>query len=424
MSNQTLISGPENVIRIEGKINNVKKILYLFFDIHLPLLTQTHCDEDKIYDVVNYFVDNFESNSSDPKDKINFFLEIESAIERNESSFNENRNAVNPMFRTELYNMHIERVRNFFVRHFNFDPAKNLVLPSKIYKNVYFHFTDLRWTFSRIFNLREDIFSLINESSINNLYVLNEKMIVLYQYINTDYNFIYNTSQDNAKKRIKGENNVEPKMVNLQKVRQMSDYDVSTLMYKYIYKILYDINNVEVKKVINQLIDKTIKKEFETIMNLLNNVINECIKMDVMQQEYIKKNGKIYSYECKTSLAFGRTREDDEKFICEIKNKLTKAFEIISGTYAELMDCYFLRRFLDKNYATKNLVYSGSFHCANYIAILVKYFGFEITHYSYLKYDVNKSMKMLRDGDCGYEIMIANKGYQCSNLTGFPKNFE
>lgn len=418
---QLLVSGPENVIRVEGKIGDVKKILYLFFDVHFPLMSQTHCNEDKIYDSVNYFVDNFEENSSD---KINFFLEIESAIERNEVSFNENRNAINPTFRTELYNMHLERVRNFFVRHFNFDPKTNRVLPSKFYKNIYFHFTDLRWSSARIMNLYQDILNSMNNSGINNLYILNEQLIVLYQYINTDYNFIYNTSQDNAKKRIRGENNIEPKMVDLQKIRQMSDYDVSTLMYKYIYKILYGINNPDVKKVVSQLINSTIKKEFEKAMDLLNDVIDKCIKMDNMQQDYIKKNGKIYSFDCKKSLSYGRTDKEDNDFIHEIKSKFLEAYENICFAHIELIDCYFLRRFLDKDYATKNIVYSGGFHCSNYVAILVKYFGFEITNYSYLKYDLDKSTKMLKEGDCGYELMISNKGYQCSNLTGFPKNFE
>ena len=32
-----LINGPINVIRLEGKINNIKKVLYIFMDVHVNI---------------------------------------------------------------------------------------------------------------------------------------------------------------------------------------------------------------------------------------------------------------------------------------------------------------------------------------------------------------------------------------------------
>ena len=37
------ISGPVNVVRVEGYINNIKKVLYLFMDIHVFVFHQTKC---------------------------------------------------------------------------------------------------------------------------------------------------------------------------------------------------------------------------------------------------------------------------------------------------------------------------------------------------------------------------------------------
>lgn len=88
------------------------------------------------------------------------------------------------------------------------------------------------------------------------------------------------------------------------------------------------------------------------------------------------------------------------------------------------MDCYFLRRFLDKDYSRKNVVYAGGYHSATYVSMLVREFGFKITNYSYLKYDLNKTIDKIKKSECIYDLVIpVNNVLQCSNLTGFPRDF-
>ena len=38
------INGPTNVVRLEGKVNNIKKVIYVFFDFHIEPNFQTTCD--------------------------------------------------------------------------------------------------------------------------------------------------------------------------------------------------------------------------------------------------------------------------------------------------------------------------------------------------------------------------------------------
>jgi hypothetical protein len=40
------VNGPINVVRLEGIINNIKKVIYVFFDYHSPLIYQTRCEDD------------------------------------------------------------------------------------------------------------------------------------------------------------------------------------------------------------------------------------------------------------------------------------------------------------------------------------------------------------------------------------------
>lgn len=91
------------------------------------------------------------------------------------------------------------------------------------------------------------------------------------------------------------------------------------------------------------------------------------------------------------------------------------------------MDIYFLRRFLDKDYITNAITYTGSAHSNTYINILVKDFGFKITHASYSKIpdidELNNIVKRtINSNDLG-EYLYPPIQSQCSDVTHFPENF-
>ncbi len=112
--------------------------------------------------------------------------------------------------------------------------------------------------------------------------------------------------------------------------------------------------------------------------------------------------------------------------IDSIKEEIINVIIAKIGLY--MMDIYLIRRFLDKNYITNTVSYTGALHSVNYIRILVKYFDFKITHYSYLKdSDINNAHKIIKQSkvmDNLNELFYPPTFLQCSNLNNFPKLFD
>ena len=95
-------------------------------------------------------------------------------------------------------------------------------------------------------------------------------------------------------------------------------------------------------------------------------------------------------------------------------------------TFARLTDMYFLRRFLDKDYITNAIVYTGAAHSQLYIYTLLKYFDFDITHFNYLKESPDKFKNIVLKIDNYLELkefIYPPILYQCSNMSEFPPNF-
>jgi hypothetical protein len=87
-----------------------------------------------------------------------------------------------------------------------------------------------------------------------------------------------------------------------------------------------------------------------------------------------------------------------------------------------------MRKFLDKDYITNGIFYTGVTHSLNYIYFLVKLFDFKITHVSHA---VTNNMDELNGMIKKYQnifnventtmpdIILSN--IQCSNISDFPE---
>ena len=69
----TLINGPINIVRLKGEVNNVHKIVYFYFDIHLDIKKQTKCNYEKKSIDVDKYLEHVFKNTKKPLD---FFMEI------------------------------------------------------------------------------------------------------------------------------------------------------------------------------------------------------------------------------------------------------------------------------------------------------------------------------------------------------------
>jgi hypothetical protein len=415
--NKLLVSGPINVIRVEGNVHGVKKILYLFFDVHLGLFKQTHCDQDKFYDAVNYFVDNFKGS----KDKISFFLEITDFVQRSKGLEKDDRQAQS-IYQSKFFNMYMYRVRNFFSKYFRYDVEKNKIISDPRYSNIYFHFFDFRWAYLPVQQAFSDVSKILMENSSNKLRQTGNLVINMIDHIQKDYDFIFNTSQEDAKKIL----SQAPKLSSLQEFTKLSQDETLLVAQRYIYKFLYSYKDEKIKQIINKLIQEEVKPMYTKVLYHLNNFLKRAAMGIKIEQEAFKKNNSTMEYHCRDLLINGLSQEEEIILINDLLLHCTIAENYYMILYSYLIDCYFIRRFLDKDYSEKNIVYAGGAHTANHINILVKHFDFKITHYSYLKYDLETSMKKLKESNCEISttLPLSDEESQCSDLTTFPKNFD
>ena len=77
MHKNKFVNGPMNTIRLEGKIGNVSKIIYLFMDFHMPVNHQTECDDIRSNDIDKFLIQTFDKSYDINKKKIfDLFVEL------------------------------------------------------------------------------------------------------------------------------------------------------------------------------------------------------------------------------------------------------------------------------------------------------------------------------------------------------------
>jgi len=114
----------------------------------------------------------------------------------------------------------------------------------------------------------------------------------------------------------------------------------------------------------------------------------------------------------------------------KIHSELDKVGLLMFHMNKNLMDVYFLRRALDKDYVKNIVVYTGSDHTFMYMNFLTKYYGFRFTHLNYLNISPNDDPKKIYDiilkGDLMdmREILFPLFIEQCIDVSDYPKNFD
>ena len=282
-----------------------------------------------------------------------------------------------------LKKIYIDNIRQFFTRNFNITLNK-VVKQSEKYKYVRFHFSDIR-----------------HHNSI------------IQEYIDVVLNIYFN---ENILKFLSFNLNNNTKFLNDSKQKIEKLNNISTELLEYFYKDYYinkiknKINIINVKTILNNYLDlfynnlKNIKKITTPYYNEIVKITNNYEKLeDSNINEYIKK---IYNPIFKLNY----------KYMFDFNSQLVL-----------LMDLYFLRRFLDKDYIKNAILYCGADHSISIIYILVNHFKFKITHSTS---NINNINKKIKNNDYinvihnGYLTLINNKYIQqCSDISSFPKNF-
>jgi hypothetical protein len=386
------INGPYNAVRLEGSINNINKIIYLFLDIHLSPSVQTDCASYESVNIDKYLYDIFKKTSN----PLDFFFEIKESFA--------SKNLI-PIFKPR----YIESVQKLYKKvQLDEDTKKNIKKYVRLHymdirdhleKNIYYYNDVLQQNISTILSNR-------NITSNNFVNILESCTGLIYELE------IYQTFFDKENKLSRTNKNL--------KNSKSSNKDI----------VKYFLNKITKKYKNKDIINKLKKNYFNDILEK----INKCIeKLKELKKLILTKESYVYrSYETKNPF---KNNPDDilgEYYLPtdlnELIYELNRMAEFINSyilfIFAKITDLFFLRRFLDKDYVTKAIVYTGGAHSINYINVLTTYFDFKITHVSYSDVNIEKLNNIAKEDIQKLDYSLSPpKLIQCVDLSTFPDDF-
>lgn len=403
------INGPINTVRLEGNIDNTKKVIYLFMDFHEPIERQYDCNNVLSLDIKDYLVKVLKDLKGAKSNKTyDFLLEI---------------------FPTTIYfekhimrkQRYINELSKFFSKLFSKDDKGRTIKPKHL-PNIRLHYADPRGYFEgkkNIYNLSYYLLGyvhnmwetkLINANSL--IEITNDVNIISNRIKFLNSLFLKQNKKPNITKKIIPDTDEEFHNLTEKEYDDISEY--------FVYKIKNEYTHNNIKKNINNIIKKYLYKTFIDYFAVEKKLfgIIKNIQSNIIKYTDLNKNG-----------SYGTPTDEVIDMLSKLDKSINELFDKSTIVLVVIMDIYFLRRFLDKDYITNAIAYTGAAHSINYVYLLVKYFDFKITHYSYLSksYDINKTHKFIKSID-DYKLLkkifFPNVFSQCSDLTSFPPNFE
>ena len=312
LTSKYIINGPNNVVRLE----NGKKILYIFGDYHWNAERQKECEFDDKYDSIDIDKLLLKFMKEEKNSEYDLFIEME------KKDFIDN-----PIQDKHHKLIYINQIRKLYLTKFSFN--KNQIITNKKYPNFRFHYSDIR--------------ELLMISTLTNFAYYTPTFLI--------YSF------QELKNVITHHHKILLNLEDLLKNLNNNDN-------KYINKIKNVYNNKKVQIKINNIFKEVIKNLSDIIKNTLHIIKFTSTSIN-----------KIKDFE-----SFEKIRNE---VAYEIYLKICQNKDEISVFTCLLTDLYFIRRFLDKDYIKKSILYTGSLHMKNILFILVKYFNFKITNVFY-----------------------------------------
>lgn len=369
------LNGPVNFF----KLKNDDKEVYLFGDYHKNIENQGECDELESFNFDKYLKYFFKHNTKN----IDFMLET-------------------PMKPNEYYDKnynykYLFKLRKVFQELYDKNPY---------YKYLKVHYIDIRF------------FNNINEPF---LYVRN-----IQGYINNkglyDFQYIINTLEI-INKLLNEQINIIDKYYKDEK----SNVDKENIVDVLFNKIITKYNNKENKIKINKFFKVMCYERMKFLIDEITKFITDCNKYqkifddnkDKLDKKHMNSNKELY----KQYLLF-------EDFYDTDKYNKIKDDVLITGEKIEIqilnigvyiMDSYFLRRLLDKDYIKNSIVYTGASHNTDYLHFLVKNYDYKIVEYGTIN-DIssNELEKLIKKTDSWmdiYKYVDSNK--QCIKINKF-----
>lgn len=390
------INGPINVVRLEGKINNIKKVLYVFFDFHVH--------EKKCADLISLNIDQYLIREMNKLQKQNTKINYDYFLEEKVS---------NAIFQPDQYTYYqpsyIHELTQTFHKYRKH--IKNTDLSNKIR----LHYMDMRMlTVYDAFDYIPNLVKLLHNGNYTKAF---DEIDYHIQRIQKLIDILNNP--------IKPEKSENINLIDMENENIHENFDK---YIKFFNSIIYKLKNKYTSSTNQKIINKYISIIIKNFENIVENQIKMLITIENMYKLNSKKINKL----------------DCDELDCGYKQRIFTSFELTSLmeiiysmksyydlTNVLLTDLYFLRRFIDKDYITNSVIYTGASHSVHYIYFLIKYYNFNITNAYYSKYPLDKLSDKIKHMDLSIkgtfkelqQIFFPEDFAQCVSLDGFPDLF-
>ena len=369
------LNGPVNFF----KLKNGDKEVYLFGDRHKNIENQGECDELESFNFDKYLKYFFKHNTKN----IDFMLEI----------------PIKPNYKIDYnYNdIYLDKIRNVFQELYDKNPY---------YKYLKVHYIDIRF-FNNInepFLYVRDIQGYINNKGLYDFQYIINTLEIINKLLNEQINIIDKYYKD-----------------------EKSNVDKENIVDVLFNKIITKYNNKENKIKINKFFKVMCYERMKYIIDEITKFITDCNKYqkifddnkDKIERKHMNSNKELY----KQYLLLEGFDDTDEynKIKDDVLITGEKIETLILDIGVYIMDCYFLRRLLDKDYIKNSIVYTRAFHNTDYLHFLVKNYDYKIVEYGTIN-DIssNELEKLIKKTDSWmdiYKYVDSNK--QCIKINKF-----
>ena len=341
--NNINISGPINIVRVEGSINGINKVLYLFFDWHVK---ETKCSDYRSIDIVQLF-DKFTNEAINFKNEWDLFIE-------DDVNYVYNKSLVE---KTNYVSIYILELRNFFNNKYS-ESVNELV---KKKDNIRYHYFDLRMKLN-YFNIDDFLEDIIKYKYVKS--ILYNKLEHIYNLILVDYDYIFK-KENKINKKYNNSNlcniilnildNINEELKKLllyfkdimNDVKKESDNNYKKItkegFYDYYNEIGNKITNFQMKyrKINSYIIDLYFLRRFLDKKYIKNGVIYSGAYHSI---NIIHKLVKLFNFKV-TNVSYNKTKIDKlNKYIKKSKDYT----DLISQLYPKyLIQCSSMEGFPD-----------------------------------------------------------------------------
>jgi len=410
-----LVSGPINTVRLEGAIGKTKKVLYVMLDFHMDINSQTQCEDIRAQNITSYLVEQFDRVTGSDK-TYDFFMEIYPEMLTTKAT-------------TQVTLKYGWAIQELFKKSFVYDPKKNKVVTSTTFPNIRFHYIDIR---AYIKSELDKIFSSLG-SHIDNMY--HNKYVAAYDIdslldgisiavsrLKVVYDLLYGKGDFDTVKKA----HMPLVPATYKSLEQYTPEVVAEINRTIVAKIVGEHKYDSVKKVFGEFINSSLRDQFHMLLDLINAMYKylQAAKKKLHTPNVLAKTTSSDGTEYYN---YWRDTADDLEVVSTLSKMFVRISEVEQDIMVGLVDLYFLRRFLNKDYITNGVIYTGALHSLFYVYMLVKYFDFKVTHASYSSEEVSKLNSLIKKAPSSFTLskyFYPPTFNQCSDLTRFPPLFE